>query len=472
MITYSNLVKEQIGGSNWLDNVLNKVSSTISDTIKKVDDPTKADYVSDNVEDFYDTLNGIKNPLFQQEYGTMEHQKDVETVQMALILLGYPLPNHGVDGLFGPETANAVNKYKKDNNLLGAEHLNEETLESPVPLTGAVNSAFGEKRSYENHPGVDLPASSGTQVTSPADGVVINVASDSPKCGGTVTIQHGGGFKTRFCHLKEINVQQGQQLKQGENIGLSGGGQNDSGKGNATGAHLHFELYKDGSLVNPMDYINKGNLDLTSNPVTTLVKSVITPEMTDLMAQQLKQKGVKKEDLDKLIDSVTTGGSEIYTDLNLMDDNDYQKYASICKEFINRRNSASTITGDMMAKAAKTAFIYYHKYVPPELALAQLTAEGGLSNDTNARPIKTNNPFDVGNTATHSKSYSSVQDGINAYYNLIASSYLGKGKTANDLAQNFVNKNNENYSGNTDGGYEQMVSKIAKEANKIAKSLV
>ena len=90
-----------------------------SDTTKPVvDAPEKADLVSSNVEKFFNDLGAIDSPVSQQRSGSMEHQKQVELTQMALVLLGYDLPRHGVDGLFGPETADAVRKYKTDNNII------------------------------------------------------------------------------------------------------------------------------------------------------------------------------------------------------------------------------------------------------------------------------------------------------------------------------------------------------------------
>jgi murein DD-endopeptidase MepM/ murein hydrolase activator NlpD len=470
-ITYGKqVINEDDFGSNWLGNVISRIDSSAQNLAKKLDIPDKADYVSDDVNDFYNTLNNIDIPVFQQSYGSMTYQKEVETIQIGLLLLGYQLPKHGVDGLFGPETAAAVNKFKMDNPVSTIDiqnFINESPIESPLQ-TIKVNQNFGVSNSRESlHPGVDLAATSGTPVKAPADGTIIKTATDSPKCGGTVTIQHGGGFTSRFCHLKNINSHVGQEIKQGDVIGISGGDTSDYGRGNSTGAHLHFELKKDGSLVDPLDYIDKGNVNL-SVPSKGIEKTSFTPEMADVMVSKLKEKNIKSEDLKKYLDPITSGGGATFTDLNLLDENDYLKYEKICQDFINKRNPTAEVKGSMLAKAAKNAFISYHKYVPPELALAQLALEGGLVNNPNARPIKTNNPFNVGNTETANKNYSTVQDGVNAYYILLAHNYLGKGKTANDLIHSFVNKDNQNYSGRDDGKYEAQIAQIAREANKIA----
>jgi len=128
------------------------------------------------------------------------------------------------------------------------------------------------------------------------------------------------------------------------------------------------------------------------------------------------------------------------------------------------------ITGAMMATGAKQAFDKYQKFVPAELALAQLATEGGIgNNDPNSRPIKTRNPFNVGNTDNGDNVvHNDVQSGINTYYNLIANNYLGKGKTANDLVNNFINHTGQRYAG---PDYEKSVNSIASQANKIAQTV-
>jgi murein DD-endopeptidase MepM/ murein hydrolase activator NlpD len=472
-------------GESFLSDLLNKPEDSKA---PKVDKAETADYISNDVNKFLGILRAIDYPIFQQQIGNMQKQTNVEAVQIGLLLLGYKLPQHGVDGLFGPETASAVNQYKKENNIMNNDSIEESTipmkiliesaqlaeaaLMEPVPIEG-VNSAFGVKRSYETHPGVDLKAKSGTPVKSPAEGVVLKAGQTSGACGGSVTIKHGTEFQSRYCHLKQINVTAGQKVNQGDLIGLSGGGPNDTGKGNSGGAHLHFELKKNGALVNPMNYIGKGGYDFTTSNQSGQVKgdeSVISPNMVNSMISKLEGMDLKSSDLDPYIDqAITSGGGMMFTDLDLTTDEGENAYTEICEKFIRTRPpNLLGIKGEMLTLGAKRAFEMYRKYIPPELALAQLAAEGGIGNkNPNSRPIKTRNPFNVGNVDSGANiQHGDVQSGIDAYYTLIARNYLVKGKTASDLAKNFVNKNNQRYA--TAGTYERAISKIASQANMIA----
>lgn len=79
--------------------------------------PKKAELVKNDLSDFYNTLESAikKGGLNQQSRKDMTYQKEVESLQVGLVLLGYDLPRYGVDGLFGPETASAVNKFIVEN---------------------------------------------------------------------------------------------------------------------------------------------------------------------------------------------------------------------------------------------------------------------------------------------------------------------------------------------------------------------
>jgi len=151
------------------------------------------------------------------------------------------------------------------NSIKEVSSINEAAFISPVDNT-SVTSPFGP-RWGRLHRGVDLTANN-ANVKSAADGIVEVGAILDDDCGGTVKINHASGFKTKYCHLKKINVSPGQQVRQGDIIGISGGGPNDVGRGRSDGPHLHFGLEKDGQPINPMDYLNKEGINLTG-PITT-----------------------------------------------------------------------------------------------------------------------------------------------------------------------------------------------------------
>ncbi len=131
-----------------------------------------------------------------------------------------------------------------------------EALGAPIETLN-VSSEFNKPRKGYKHQGVDLSAPSGTNVVAIDGGTVIDAEIRNDNCGGTLYIEHPNGYKSRFCHLKQINVKKGDKVQKGQVVALSGGGKGERGAGRSTGPHLHFELYKDGSLVDPMRYINK-----------------------------------------------------------------------------------------------------------------------------------------------------------------------------------------------------------------------
>lgn len=102
------------------------------------------------------------------------------------------------------------------------------------------------KKSF--HDGVDIAASHGTGVYAYSAGTV-SFAGWNGGYGKVVYIDHGNGLQTRYAHMSAISVRVGQSVSAGKKIGAVGS------TGNSTGAHLHFEVLKYGSLKNPFNYI-------------------------------------------------------------------------------------------------------------------------------------------------------------------------------------------------------------------------
>ena len=128
--------------------------------------------------------------------------------------------------------------------------LSEATLADPLN-TKNVTSPYGPRWGRQHH-GIDIGVNSGTPIKSPADGVVKTAKFRSGGCGGTLAIEHTNGLKTRYCHVKSFNVKKNDVVTQGQVVGLSGGSSRDRGKGNSMGAHLHYEVYKDGKSIDPI----------------------------------------------------------------------------------------------------------------------------------------------------------------------------------------------------------------------------
>lgn len=113
------------------------------------------------------------------------------------------------------------------------------------------------------HWGMDFTGNTGTEIFATGAGIIEEVKTSSWGYGREIVINHGYGLKSRYAHLYDFKVKQGDTVKRGDVIGLMGN------TGKSTGTHLHYEVEKDGQKVNPINYIHA---DLSSEEYEEIIK--------------------------------------------------------------------------------------------------------------------------------------------------------------------------------------------------------
>jgi len=136
---------------------------------------------------------------------------------------------------------------------ISAEHM---AFPGRLPvMTERRGSGYGNRRDpftfrMAFHSGIDFPAPKGTPIYASAGGVVV-YSGLRKDYGHTVEIDHGAGLVTRYAHASKLIAKKGQIVMPGQLIAEVGS------TGRSTGAHLHFEILKDGRFVNPKTYLNR-----------------------------------------------------------------------------------------------------------------------------------------------------------------------------------------------------------------------
>ena len=291
-ITYG----KEVMTEGFLDNILSKVG------LKKKDDPKKADLVSKDVEQLYSTLEDAvsKGGLSQQQKGSMGFQKEVESMQIGLTLLGYTLPKYGIDGLFGPETASAVSKFTSEN----VEKLNEDASELRSTLD---DLGYDEK-------GNEL--TSGGQITDEISGIVSDILIDyksvKPKVQVVVTAGNDKfhqGTKSRHTMgqavdlvLKPYNSENAKAFMNVLNKYKSKDGkfsyidEYTNPSKTATGGHFHLQYGAGKAVGGP------------SGGSSSASMTKATPEMLNKLIELLKAKNIEDTDIKQYLDPVVLAG--------------------------------------------------------------------------------------------------------------------------------------------------------------------
>jgi murein DD-endopeptidase MepM/ murein hydrolase activator NlpD len=114
-------------------------------------------------------------------------------------------------------------------------------------------SGFGYRsdpftKARKMHKGMDFTAGTGTPIFATGDGVVERADNAASGFGNHVVINHGFGYESLYAHMSKYNCRPGQRVKRGDIIGFVGS------TGRSEGPHCHYEVHKDGAVVNPINF--------------------------------------------------------------------------------------------------------------------------------------------------------------------------------------------------------------------------
>jgi len=121
-----------------------------------------------------------------------------------------------------------------------------ENLKSMASGFGYRSDPFTKIRKF--HAGMDFSAKTGTPIYATGDGVVERADNTASGYGNHIVIRHGFGYETLYGHLSKYKVRAGQRVKRGDVIGYVGS------TGRSEAPHLHYEVHKNGEVVNPLNF--------------------------------------------------------------------------------------------------------------------------------------------------------------------------------------------------------------------------
>jgi murein DD-endopeptidase MepM/ murein hydrolase activator NlpD len=121
-----------------------------------------------------------------------------------------------------------------------------ENLKSMVSGFGYRTDPFTKARKM--HEGMDFTAKTGTPIYATGDGIVARADNTASGFGNHIVLRHGFGYETLYAHLSKYKCRAGQRIKRGDIIGYVGS------TGRSEGPHLHYEVHKNGKVVNPLNF--------------------------------------------------------------------------------------------------------------------------------------------------------------------------------------------------------------------------
>ncbi|MBZ9651373.1 M23 family metallopeptidase [Psychroflexus montanilacus] len=238
--------KREIENMKFQYELLNKRMEDVVDVLENVEDR------DNNIYRVYFEANPISEEQRRSGFGGINRYKNLEGFENSEIITE---TTKNLDQL-----AKRLVIQSKSLDEIAALAKNKEALLASIPAIQPVKnddlkrmaSGFGIRmhpilKYRKMHNGMDFSAPSNTEVFATGNATV-KKARKTSGFGNLIVLDHGFGYETYYAHLNEFNVRPGQKVKRGEIIGYVGN------SGLSTAPHLHYEVHKNGKVVNPINF--------------------------------------------------------------------------------------------------------------------------------------------------------------------------------------------------------------------------
>jgi murein DD-endopeptidase MepM/ murein hydrolase activator NlpD len=227
--------------------ILNKKMDQVDDVIEFIEDR------DNNLYRVYFNTSPISEEERKSGFKDVNRYKDLEGYDNSQLVIN---TTKRVDVLrkelaIQSKSLDAILKLAKEKDkLLSAipaiQPVRNENLKSMASGFGYRTDPFTKARKM--HEGMDFTAKIGTPIYATGDGVIERADNTASGFGNHIVIQHGFGYETLYGHLSRYNCRSGQRIKRGDVIGYVGS------TGRSEGPHLHYEVHKNGKVVNPLNF--------------------------------------------------------------------------------------------------------------------------------------------------------------------------------------------------------------------------
>jgi murein DD-endopeptidase MepM/ murein hydrolase activator NlpD len=227
--------------------ILNRKMDQVDEVLGNIEDR------DNNLYRTYFNASAIPEEQRKAGFGGVNRYKDLEGYDNSELVVNTTkrLDVISKELVIQSKSLDEIGKLAKDKEkLLSAipaiQPVKNEDLRQMASGFGYRSDPFTKIRKF--HAGMDFSARTGTPIYATGDGVVVTADNKASGYGNHIVIRHGFGYETLYGHMSKYKVKAGQKVKRGDVIGYVGS------TGRSEAPHLHYEVHKNGEVVNPLNF--------------------------------------------------------------------------------------------------------------------------------------------------------------------------------------------------------------------------